>query len=85
MADIFVEHSFVEPVSAEGYRSWVESGNYCPVSCKVKWLDIYLAMDGRRAFCRLSAPDAESVRLVLRRLGMPVERLWSGVTVTVPN
>ncbi len=38
-------------------------------------------MGGKHMICVYQAPDAESVRLAQRQIGLPVARAWSTVRV----
>ena len=76
MADVFVE-----------WRS-DDSGEICSLAAaarlgcadlhKVHWRESFLARSGERVICRFEAPDAESVRLALRRERIQPAAVWTG-------
>ncbi len=59
--------SLTQPLNHDGVRRLALLG--CLEVHRVQWLRSYLATDGRRMLCMYRAPDAESVRLVLRQQG----------------
>jgi len=52
-----------------------DSGAVCVRNHRVRVLRTFIASDRRRAICLCLAADAESVRLALRELLLPVERV----------
>lgn len=70
-----VVHEFDEPAGfgARELQDVVDLG--CFQLHRVRLLRSYLALDGRRMVALYQAADAESVRLVQRRAGMPEERV----------
>jgi hypothetical protein len=75
--NVAVSHGFDAP-AAFGARQMVED---IDVGCfrlhRVRLVRSHLAMDGLRMLCLYQAPDAESVRLVQRRAGLPPDRVWA--------
>lgn len=51
--------------------------SYCCDLRRVHLRDAQSSTDGRQLVCRFSAPDAESVRQLLRRAGIPFDRVWT--------
>ena len=47
---------------------------------RVRWAESLLSEDGRREICRFVAPDAESVRMALRKLDGEISSVWAGTT-----
>lgn len=45
---------------------------------RVHLRDAQSSPDGRQLVCHFRAPDAESVRQLLRRAGIPFDRVWTG-------
>lgn len=76
MVDVFAEWLENAPVDRCGIPEHGFDG--CPHLLKVRWRESFVAAGGRRLICRFSAPDAESVRIALRRTGIAVEAVWSG-------
>ena len=77
MTEIFVERTFDPPISNDDLASLLHGAGSCLALYQVEWRESFLANDGRRMFCRFSAPDAESVRLALRRIGATYDAVWS--------
>ena len=46
---------------------------------RVRWAESLLSEDGRREICRFVAPDAESVRMALRKLDGEISSVWASV------
>lgn len=51
--------------------------NYCYDLRRVELRDARPSPDGRQLVCHFRAPDAESVRQLLRRAGIPFDRVWT--------
>lgn len=49
----------------------------CYTERGIEWIQTYLSRDRTRMICELNAPDAESVREVQRKVGIPFDRVWS--------
>jgi len=51
-----------------------------PADCfrmhRVQWIESRVSDDGSRLICRFRAPDAESVRIALRRAGISFDSVW---------
>jgi hypothetical protein len=77
MEHVIVERIYAEPVTVEQVRESVQRGESCRTMHRVRFLRMMLSRDGRRSICEYEAPDAESVRLVNERLGLPFERAWT--------
>lgn len=71
-----VERAFEAPLSLAAIEELEARLSSCFESYCVRRLQSYLARDGRRLVCLYDAPDAESVRQIQRRAGIPYERLW---------
>ena len=76
MAIIVVERTFQEPVDLARFPA-VKDNQGCLDLHQVRYLKGYLSSDRLRMVCLFEAPDAESVRIVNRRVGMPYERIWT--------
>lgn len=81
MPELILEREFAQPlraatVSAAGAEL---EGEDCLQLHRVEWMGSLLSTDGRRMVCRFRAPDAESVRIALRAVGVADMRcLWPG-------
>jgi len=51
--------------------------NHCYDLCRVELRDARPSPDGRYLVSLFRAPDAESVRRLLRRAGVPFDRVWT--------
>jgi hypothetical protein len=51
-------------------------GRWCMDQHRIRFLCTYVAADSGRMLCVYAAPDAESVRIAQRTIGMPVDRVW---------
>ncbi len=76
MAIIVVERTFPEPVDLARLPA-VKENQGCLDLHQVRYLRGYLSSDRLRMVCLFEAPDAESVRIVNRQVGMPYERIWT--------
>ena len=76
MVDVFAEWMENAPVDRCGIPEQEVDG--CSDLFKVRWQESFVAEGGRRLVCHFSAPDAESVRIALRRANIAVESVWSG-------
>ncbi|HEY0833241.1 MAG TPA: nickel-binding protein [Azospirillum sp.] len=76
---VAVERSFVAPVRFEEVQALEDRGAWCLSLNRVEFLVSWFALDRRRMICLYDAPDAEAVSRTNGRLGLPFERVWSGV------
>jgi hypothetical protein len=76
-SDVLVERSFPEPVVFAEVQAIEDAGAWCLSEHGVTFVRTYFSTDKRRMLCRYRAADAESVRIVNRRLGMPFDVAWS--------
>ena len=77
MEHVIVERVFAEPQSIEKVEALLRAGHPCLATYRVTHLRTSMSLDGRRMICEYSAPDAESVRAVSERTGLPYERVWT--------
>jgi hypothetical protein len=77
VTEIVVERSFDPPISDDDLGVLLHGVSSCLALHKVEWRESLLVDDGRRMFCRFSAPDAESVRLVLHHVGASYDAVWA--------
>lgn len=78
MLEVFVERAFEAPVDAARLGHEAEAARAVFDRCGIAWRGALLASNGRRALCRLSAPDLAAVRHAFRLLALPVRGLWAG-------
>jgi hypothetical protein len=77
MKHVIVERTFAEPVSLERVRKALDERKACLEFFRVRHLRSAVSPDGLRMICEYEAPDAESVRQVSERAGLPYERVWT--------
>lgn len=75
MADVYVECVVAGDGKVEAQRAADEQA-LCFALYRVKWLQTLEPIDSERVLCRFRAPDAESVRQVLRRIDVRIESVW---------
>lgn len=88
MPELFLERTFDQPVHAAGLRK--ASADLGEQGClklhRVEWLGSLLSRDGHKMVCRFRAPDTESVRIVMRTVGVVDLRcLWPGTLHQRPH
>ena len=80
MAFVVVECELAEPTTLPALR---ETEARCADRFEkrdLKRLRAFLSRDGRRLVLHYEAPDVESVREVVRGLGLPTDRIWAGTS-----
>lgn len=68
---------FEAPLTDEQLQSIEACGGVCRTNHRVRILRTFVASDRRRVICLCLAADAESVRIALRDVQPPVERVWA--------
>lgn len=81
MALIVVERTFDEAQKLTDVQTRLRAVAFCFSTYRVKFLQTFFALDGKRMLCLYEAPDAEAVRSVQRTAGLPIGRVW-GATAT---
>jgi hypothetical protein len=74
--DVLVERTFPAPVVFDDVQALEDEGAWCLNEHGVAFVRTYFSSDRRRMLCRYRAADAESVRIVNRRLAMPFDTVW---------
>jgi hypothetical protein len=74
-ANVLVTRRFDQPVSLEDIQALEDAGAGCLQRHRVGFVRTLFAIDRRRMICLYEAPDAESVRIAQREVGMPVEHV----------
>ncbi len=77
MAHVILQHSPEPPLSFGELPTIDAQAAGCFDLHGVHRVRSHLRHDGRRAMCEFEAPDAESVRIGLRQLGVEYDRVWS--------
>ena len=77
MTLVVVEREFPEPAVFDEIQAVEDAGAWCLDLHQVRFVRTYFSSDRQRMICLYEAPDAESVRLSQRRIGLPFERVWA--------
>ncbi|HSD25802.1 MAG TPA: nickel-binding protein [Vicinamibacteria bacterium] len=77
MSIVLVERSFPRPVNFDDIQALEKRGAGCLETHRVRFLRSYFSRDRRRMVCLYEAPDAESVRLSQRNVGVPFDQVWA--------
>lgn len=85
MVEIFLERDFFPPVNHDYLREAWGGAIDCFNLHRVVWRGSLLSLDGCRLVCNFRAPDAESVRIALRKGGADIRRLWTGTVHDAPS
>lgn len=75
-AAVIVERSFAAAMPFEELAAQEEAGSWCLDLHRVSCLRTYFSTDRRRMLCVYAAPDAESVRLSQKQIGLPLDSVW---------
>lgn len=81
---IVVERNFDSAVDFAAVQAIVDKGQWCLDQHRVRHLRSYFARDRKRMVCLYRAPDAEAVRQVQDRVGLPYEQAWPAVVFRAP-
>ena len=76
MECVVLERQLDPPIRLEDVRAMEAQSLWCLEQHRVRHVTSLLSSDGRRLTCSFAAPDAESVRSVVRRLDVPYRRIW---------
>ena len=85
MKTIIVERSLSEAVAVTDMAARVASGNACLEAHRVRFVRSLVSSDGLRVICEYEAPDAETVRLANRKMGLPFDRVWAAESYPAPR
>lgn len=85
MTDVFLEREWAEPLDDRVLHDMVDDSLGCFGLHRVGWQESFLANDQKRLFCHFSAPDAESVRIALRKLDTDMRVHWPGTVHDAPG
>jgi hypothetical protein len=81
MSDVFYLRTIDPPVTPTDVDAMSRYAEGCFDLHRVEWLASFLATDGGRMLCWYRAPDAESARLALRKLGSDMAGVWPGKVI----
>ena len=76
--NVVVARSFAAPVKFEDIAAMGQAKSWCFETHRVKHIQSFHSLDGKRMLCLYAAPDAEAVRAAQREATMPVEAVWAG-------
>lgn len=76
MGYVVVERLFEEPLDLD-FEALKKRAASCPEAHRVRYLRAYVSSDRRRMVCIFEATDAETVRVLNRHVGVPMERAWA--------
>jgi Protein of unknown function (DUF4242) len=76
MPYLIVEYEFNPPITEEGLAQMGTKLAPCAALRRIRRLRTVIAADGRRGFCELEAPDAETVREAFRSARVPFHAVW---------
>ncbi|MGE0386588.1 MAG: nickel-binding protein [Gammaproteobacteria bacterium] len=74
---VLVERDLPAAPPFEALQSIEDAGAACLAARRVEFLCSWFARSRRRMLCMYRAPDAESVRIAQRTIGMPFTRAWA--------
>lgn len=81
MAIVIIERAFQEPVTGAQLLDVDQRNRWCLQTHRIGPKGHVLSRDGRRVVCVFEAPDAESLRIVSRKIGVPPpDRIWSATS-----
>ena len=66
-------------------RAMEDGAAWCLDQYRVRHVMSLLSLDGRQLTCVFDAPDAESVRSVLRQMGQSVDPVWAATVHAPPG
>ena len=77
MEPIILEQCLPPPVRIADVEALERQSQWCRQQYRVRHVSSLLSLDGEHLVCLFDAPDAESMRNVLRQLGQPYVALWA--------
>ena len=83
--DVFVQSSFVLADLHQQERPDTQRLESCLVLHGIVRERNYVARDGRRMLCHFRAPDAESLRMALRVVGVKYDAVWTAEVKEMPG
>lgn len=77
MKTIIVERTLEQPMSRGEFEAQCEVARDCFEFYRVRLVRRLVSLDGLRVISEYQAVDAESVRQAIRKIPLPVERVWT--------
>jgi Protein of unknown function (DUF4242) len=77
MPYFIIEYDFTPPIDDEGLAQMSEKVGPCARVRQIIRLRTVISADGRRGYCELQAPDAETVREAYRSAGVQFRSVWA--------
>ena len=81
MEHVIVERTFAAPVEPARIEDMKRTHAWCFQQNRVRFVESYLSVDGKRMICIYEAPDAESVRRLNRQAALPYDAIWTAVPI----
>ena len=84
MSTVIVQRAFEAPIPPDVVLEAMRSGASCFSTHRATLLASNLSTDLTRMVCVFEAPDAESVRMANRQIGVPFTRVWTANVSVAP-
>jgi hypothetical protein len=81
---VVLQRWFPDGTSAQRLTDGVAKGQVCFETHRVQPVESYIRLDGKVSMCMFTAPDAESVRIAVRTLGISIVRAWTATPFVPP-
>jgi hypothetical protein len=78
MIHVALEREWEPAMTEQGFWQMAEEAGLCLPIYRGKWVESYLATDGSRLVCHMTAPDMESVRSFLHQTKTRYVAVWCG-------
>jgi hypothetical protein len=82
---VVLEQCLPPPVRIADVEALERQSEWCRQQYRVRHLSSLLSLDGEHLVCLMDAPDAESLRNVMRQLGQPYAALWAASVHAPPH
>lgn len=76
MESVILEQYLASPIRIADIEALEHQAQWCMQQYRVRHVGSLLSLDGHQLVCFFDAPDAESLRNVLRHLDQPYAALW---------
>lgn len=76
MTDLFMERRWSQPLTEADLQAMMDEVG-CLSIHRLEWCSSLLSSDGLEMFCHFRGVDAESLRIAMRGLSLPVARIWA--------
>lgn len=80
MKTIIVERTLEQPMSLEELARECEVARDCFEFFRVRLVRRVVSLDGLRVISEYQAVDAESVRQAIRKIPLPLDRVWTAAS-----